>query len=70
MYIYVDDRSAPKAVFMFSRVYNKYILTPFENVIKIQEEGLVIGTNRPSNGVTKLKKELKEFQKLKQVESR
>ena len=68
--IYVDDRSAPKAVFMFSRVYNKYILTPFENVIKIQEEGLVIGTNRPSNGATKLKKELKEFQKLQQVESR
>lgn len=60
--IYVNDKSAPKSVYLFSRVHNKYILTSYDNVIKIQEEGLNIGAKYPSNGATKLKKALKEYQ--------
>lgn len=65
--IYVDDKSAPQAVYMFSRVHNKYILTPYENLIKLEEEGLIIGNKYPSNGSKKLKKELNIYKSEKDL---
>jgi len=65
--IYVDDRSAPQAVYMFSRIHNRYILTPYENVIKLEEEGLIIGNKYPSNGSKKLKKQLDIYKNEKDL---
>jgi len=61
--IYIDDKSAPKSVYIFSRVHNKYILAPYENIIKLESEGLNIGNDFFSNGSKKFKKELKKYKK-------
>lgn len=65
--IYVDDKSAPSSVYVFSRVHNRYILTPYDNLIKLEEEGLIIGNKYPSNGSKKLIKKLDSYKKEKEA---
>lgn len=65
--IYVDDKSAPSEVYVFSRVHNRYILTSFDNLIKLEEEGLIIGNKYPGNGVSRLRKQLNLYKRSKQM---
>ena len=64
--IFVEDRSAPKQLFIFSRVHNKYIPISYDGMLKLEEEGLIIGNNFPSNGASKLKKELEIHKKVQE----
>lgn len=59
--IFVDAQNAPKEVYLFSRVHNRYVPTSFETLIKLQQDGLKIGAKRPLNGLSKLLSALDEY---------
>lgn len=63
--IFVEDETAPKAVYMFSRIHNRYILTPYEKIIELEQKGLNIGVKFPTSGVNKLKKEMEKYRESK-----
>lgn len=63
--IFVDDKNSPREVYIFSRVHNRYMPISYDVLLKLEEEGLVIGNNYPSNGLSKLKKKLDEHKKQK-----
>lgn len=59
--IFVDDKNSPKELYIFSRVHNRYMPISYDGLLKLEEEGLVIGNNFPSNGLSKLKKKLEAY---------
>lgn len=59
--IFVGVPNAPNEVYLFSRVHNRYVATPFDSLIKLQQDGLKIGIKKPLNGSKKLLKALDNY---------
>ena len=61
--VFVHDKKSPNAVFMFSKAHNRYIVAPYENLIKWQEEGLEIGCLPPFKGAKLLIRDIENYKR-------